>query len=364
MASWLWDVSFPVCLDVSAAGTVSKEKIQRVLKISCNQKWNDDDDAISLLCHLQICYPIPDETNTYQFPALIEEQRPDDVWRDNCRMTIYVGRRLVSEEFTDIITPGTMPFIQSSARNVLCFQPSDFAVWKHGLMIRKSIGRLSVEGIIQCQNNTIDFIIRGPNHSELQCKKHLKDLMGVGMKVLQEKSPGTVQSLWYISCVELKQLKDFPVAHKSQAVEKTAESKEYSSAAVRSKEGVEDTLQDLLALPDDHFNFLPYEALCAIYESLDKDIEGRLVLAKHLPGFSSVDRLRCETGEELLTRWSLRLKATTKKFADVARDLGLLYLLAILSDYGALELPDKEVHKNILGEEIYFLYRRKALKNV
>ena len=336
---------FPICLDSSTSGTATKESIQKVLESFNHRKWENVDDTISLLCRLEICYPFPKQADTYQFPALIEDERPAYVWCENSQMTVYVGRRLMSEEATDIITPGTMPFIQSSARNALRFRPSEPVVWQDGLLIKRTIGRHSLEGMIvfQDREKAIDFIVRGPEHSEKQCKKHLSDLMSVGMKALQEKSPGTVQSLWYISFTELKQLKDFSVAHKSQTVEETVKGSEYSNAKVCQR-GIEDTLRDLFALPDDHFTYLPYEALCTVCKFLDKDTEGRSALAKRLPGFSSVDRHQCETAREFLSRWSERLEATTSSFADIAQELDLLYLLAILSDSDALELSDKEVH--------------------
>ncbi|XP_065835879.1 uncharacterized protein [Oscarella lobularis] len=345
---------FPICLDSSTSGTATKESIQKVLESFNHRKWENIDDTISLLCRLEICYPFPKQADTYQFPALIEDQRPAYVWRENSQMIVYVGRRLMSEEATDIITPGTMPFIQSSTRNAPCFRPSEPVVWQDGLLIKRTIGRHSLEGMIvfQDREKAIDFIVRGPEHSEKQCKKHLSDLMNVGMKALQEKSPGTVQSLWYISCTELKQLKDFPVAHKSQTVEETVKISEYSNAKVCQR-GIEDTLLDLLALPDDHFTYLPYEALCSVCKFLDKDTKGRSALAERLPDFSSVDRHQCETAKQLLSRWSERLKATTESFVDSARTLGLLYLLMILHDCGSIELSDDE--KNVAQVHLSFV---------
>ncbi|XP_065835433.1 uncharacterized protein [Oscarella lobularis] len=334
---------FPIHLDSSLSGTASKENIQSVLEIFNKRKWDDVDHTISLLRRLEICYPVLEQTETYQFPALIEEHRPPHAWRKNPDMTVYVGRRLMSEEITDIITPGTMPFIQSSARNASCFRPSEPIVWQGGLLIKRTIGSHFVEGMIVFQNRekAMDFIVRGPEHSEKQCMKHLRDLMDVGMEVLLVKSPGTTRTLWYISRTELEALKDFPLAHKSQTVEETIKMSKYLNAKVCQK-GIEDTLKDLLALPDDHFTFVPYEARCTICECLDKDTKERSALAKRLPGFSTVDRYLCKTSEQLLIRWGENLKATTKIFADCARASGLLYLLMILYDCGSLELSADE----------------------
>ena len=214
---------FPIHLDSSLSGTASKENIQSVLEIFNERKWDAVNHTISLLCRLEICYPVSEQTETYQFPALIEEKRPAHAWLKNLEMTVYVGRRLMSEEITDIITPGTMPFIQSNARNSSCFRPSEPVVWQGGLLIKRMIGSHFVEGIIvfQDREKAIDFIVRGTERSERQCLKHLSDLMDLGMKVLLVKSPGTTRSLWYISRTELEALKDFPLAHELQTVHET-----------------------------------------------------------------------------------------------------------------------------------------------
>ena len=332
--------SFTTHLESSASGIANREKIQTVLKnFNKKESWGNVDNTIELLCRLEICYSLQ-QKDSYQFPALIKEDRPNNAWDENSEMTVYVGRRLKSENETDIITPGTMSFIQSSARTR--FQPSEPVVWQGGLLIERTIDRVSVEGMIVFKNRekAIDFVVRGPKHSERQCMKHLRDLRNVGTKILHEKSPGTTQSLLYISCTELKQRKDFPAAHKSQTVEKMMTTSESSNTKV----GLQDTLRDLLALPDDHFSYLPHEAFDIVCNFLDKDTEGRSELAKSLPGFSAIDRNQCKTAEQLLTRWSERLKATIKSFSDTAQQLGLLYLLAILSDSGALKLSDEMVH--------------------
>ncbi|XP_065835183.1 death-associated protein kinase 1-like isoform X2 [Oscarella lobularis] len=351
--------NFPIHLDSSASGTATKEKIKRVLEIFNKRKWESIDDTISLLRNLEICYPISDQADTYQFPALIEEQRPPHVWRDNREMTVYVGRRLMSEEITDIITPGTMPFIQSRVRNSSSFSPSKPVVWQGGLLIERTIDRHLVEGTIvfQDREKAIDFIVRGPEHSQQQCKKHLRDLMDVGTRVLQVKSPGTMQSLWYISFTQLKQLIDFPIAHRAETVSETIKISKCSTETVCHPEGIRDTLKDLLALPDDHFSFLPFKTRDVICKCLEKDSEGKAALAKCLL-VSPVERLRSESAEEMLKLWSNNLEATIETFRDVARASGLLYLLAILNDCGALELPEKE--KAAAQEDLTFFEANSA----
>ena len=326
-------------------GTASRESIQNFFEKTETTKLSRI--MIQLLCSLELCYPVDEQGSCYFIPALIQEGFPPHVWRKNSLMTVYVGRRLMSEH---IITPETMPLIQLNARNAPCFHPSQIIVWRGGLAIEQTINRYSVEGMIVVRDGieAIDFIVRGPPHSEGQCKKHLSDLMAIGTRVLQEKSFRF--SLFYISCAEMKKRKDFPCAHKSQTIEMITRISQYSSATVGDNE-VKDSLEDLLALPDDHFAFVPYEARHALCECLDKDPEGRSALARRLPGFSSVDRYQCKSAEQILNLWSNNLGATIKSFVDSARELSLLYLLVILHDCGSLEFSLEEVNAKIACDE-------------
>ncbi|XP_065835188.1 death-associated protein kinase 1-like isoform X2 [Oscarella lobularis] len=333
---------FPISLEC-VSGTASKKAIRTVLENFNKREWDNIDDTISLLCNLEICYPFPGQPDMYQFPALIREERPCHVWSKNPKMKVYAGRRLRCKEVTDIITPGTMPFIQSHVHNAPCFRSSEPDVWRGGLLIKRSVNDRSLEGMIVLQDRekAIDFIVRGSEHSEGECKTLLADLMTAGKTIFEKRSPGTNHSLWYISSSELKRLKEDARAHKSKAVNETIEVPEQSTRATVYKEGVEDSLEDLLALPDDHFTFLPYETRCTISKCLKKDSDGREALAKVLlPKFE--DRFRCDSAEQLLAIWSTYLEATTKRFADAARASGLLYLLIILKDCSAIKLCEEE----------------------
>ena len=319
------------------SGPASKDLIQRTL-----EKWIKTDETIDLLCNLEICYPLPEQPGMYQFPAFIREERPHHVWSENPTMKIYAGRRLKCEKKIDIILPGTMPFIQSHVRSVP--RLSEPLVWQGGLLIKRRVNDRSLEGMIVLQDHekAIDFIVRGSEHSEGECKTLLNDLMTAGKEILDKRSPGSNFSLWYISSSELKKLKDNPCSHESKTVDETIKIPEQSTRATVYKEEIEDSLEDLLALPDDHFTLLPYETRCTISDCLKKDSDGRAALAKVLVPKSG-DRLRCDSAEKLLAIWSKYLEATTKRFADAARASGLLYLLLILKDCSAIKLCEEEV---------------------
>ncbi|XP_065830423.1 uncharacterized protein [Oscarella lobularis] len=337
------DSEFPVSLVCSPPGTTTKDDIQSALEAFNRRKWENIDETIRLLCHLEICYELPSKQNTYQFPALLEEKRPSNVWSENSGMTIYVGRRVRRAEETDIITPGTMPFLQCHVRNVPCFHGLDPVVWQDGLIIRDKIDDVLVEGLItlQEQDKALDFVVRGPVNSERECLKLLNNLMKTGKEILRKRSPGTESLLWYISSTELKQLKEFPLAYEKATINEKIETSTKSSASV-SKGMVIDSLRDLLALGDNHIDYLSCNTLSAIIMCLEKDDAALDALKGHLPGLSNADQIKCNTAEELFSTWSKNVVATTHCFAIAARRSNLPYLLALLSEDGAIELSADE----------------------
>ena len=359
------DSVFRVSLCCSPPGTTTKDDIQSALEAFNKRKWENIDETIRLLCHLEICYKLPGKQNTYQFPALLEEKRPSDVWCTNSEMTIYVGRRVRRAEETDIITPGTMPFLQCHVRNVPCFHCLEPVVWQDGLMIRDTIDSFLVEGMITLQEEgkALDFVVRGPVHSERACLKLLNNLMKTGEEVLRRRSPGTHSRLWFISFTELKQLKDFPLAYEKATIDEKIETSTKSSDSV-SKGTVIDSLSDLFALGDNHIDYVSRNALSAIIMCLEKDDAGREALKEHLPGLSNADQVKCNTAEELFSTWSKNVVATTHSFADAARQSNLPYLLALLSEDGAIELSADEVTRyNYMIHNDAFYFHKKTIES-
>ena len=348
---------FQITLSCSTPGTTTKEKIKRALEAFNKQKWDNIDETLSLLCRLEICFELPDRPNTYQFPALIQQQRPPEVWCRNALMTVYVGRRWKREDETDIITPGTMPFLQCHVRNTKCFCGLEPVLWQGGLMIKKRIDEFSLEGmvILQDVDKSLDFIVRGPKHSEGECMKLLKDLMRTGEMVLQEKSPGMERHLWYISCSELKELKESPGAYRKETVEKVIKNSTKSSASLF--EGtVEDSLKELFALPDNHIDYISYKTRCVIDTCLEKDEVGRNALASALLSPSPADIVKSAISGDILALWSENLNATAQSLANAARKNDVLYLLSLLHGEGAIELSADEVRHLSYGFFEYVIF--------
>ena len=222
-------------------------------------------------------------------------------------------------------------------------------------MIQKIIHGRLVEGIIRLQekNKALDFVVRGPDHSEKECMEFLTNLKQTGEKILWDKSPGTNTLYFYISCAELKQFKDFPLAYAEEKVEEKIKTSAKSHVLI-SEGTTRDSLKDLLALSNNHVDFVSYKTRCAIITCLEKDDAGRKALKEHLKGLSQAEKVECQTAAQLLSTWSENFCATAESLADAARQSRLLYLLKLLNEDGAIELAAEEVTAyTLIIDEIY-----------
>ena len=344
---------FPVHLEGVVNGIVSKDQVKSALEVFSEVKQTGSiavDEAIEILCHLEICYPVkelPDTSVQYQFPALIQTLDRERLWRRKEDMVLYVGRRLQCKEKTDIITPGTMPFIQSRA--AIKLHPTQPLVWKGGLMMQRTINRCRIEGLIELHEyeKSIDFVVRGPRDSEGECMTLLNEMLKLGQAVLEEKSAGTDLSLLYFSKTELQKLSAQPLAYASEVVEQAKQLGSTTatvSCAVRGIDLTTESLRDLLVVPEDHYLLVSTESRRTIADCLNKDaVDRRTAFARALPGLTASGYAQCRSAEDVLARWSESLCSTVSKLEEAATKANVLYILAILEDGGAIQLSDETV---------------------
>ncbi|XP_065826994.1 death-associated protein kinase 1-like isoform X2 [Oscarella lobularis] len=246
--------TFPVCLEAIDDGAVSAERIQKVIRQFNKQHSHIPVDLLmQLLCSLEICYPVPNEENVYRFPALIVERRRDEFWIKDENMIVYVGRRLQCKDETDIIVPGTIPFLQT--RSVIRLDPSP-QIWKDGMVLEKRIDEMTtIEGLIELQETAraIDVVARGPVDSEAECWGFVKEMLDMVRKVLDDRSPGTIiDREMCLSTLALKKLVERPPAHKPSLIEIAMSNDSLVSTKAKMKK-YSDTLRDLLIVPSDHY---------------------------------------------------------------------------------------------------------------
>ena len=274
---------------------------------------NDADEAIKILCLMEICYPLPDNSQRYQFPALIQEKQPADAWIHNDDMRVYVGRRIACQKDTDIITPGTMPFIQ--ARTAVSRKPSSLSpiVWKGGVKTFEMFDNLCFEILVELVVNdrAIDIVVRGPEHSEAECYKVLETTKEMVEKMLDKRSPGTSLSELVLSRKDMESLAETRRAYSYEAIADAKDSGLFPQIAL-SPTSVE-YVSNLLAVPEKHVNIvLPCHPKRSLLRGLISTSVVPETFARSL-GMRTAHLSSPSTARSVFVEWSRRMDATLPK---------------------------------------------------
>ncbi|XP_065839246.1 death-associated protein kinase 1-like isoform X2 [Oscarella lobularis] len=335
--------TFPVCLEGVDDGTVSSKRIEKAIcQFNKQQRDFPLEVIMELLCSLEICYVVPSEENVYRFPALILKRRRDEFWIEDEDVIVYVGRRLQCKDETDIIVPGTIPFLQT--RSVVCLDPSP-QIWKDGMVLEKRIDEMTtIEGLIELQETAkaIDVVARGPANSEAECLDFVKEMLDMVRKVLDDRSPGTIIDCELcLSTSALKKLVEHPPAHKPSLIE-IAKSKDSPVSTTRKIERYTDTLRDLLIVPSDHYCLLPRKVKVGLQEALNFCKQSLCLLGKEL-GLKASEVIGCKDPERLLRIWNSRRDALVSKLVHCLRKCRSLVALHIMHrDTPFVQLSDDE----------------------
>ena len=338
--------TFPVCLEEIDDGAVSVERIEKTIRLFNKQHSFFSINAImQLLCSLEICYPVPNERNVYRFPALIVERRRGEFWKKDENMIVYVGRRLQCKDETDIIVPGTIPFLQT--RSVVRLDPSP-QIWKDGMVLEKRIDEMTtIEGLIELQETAraIDAVVRGPVDSEAECWGFVNEMLNMVRKVLDDRSPGTIiDRELCLSTSALRKLVERPPAHKPSLIESAISNDSVVSTNAK-KDRYADTLRDLLIVPSDHYCLIPRKVKVGLQESLNLERESLKALGKEL-GLSVSNLITCKDSKSILCIWDTRRDALVSKLANCLRKCNLLVAMYILHcDVPSVKLMDDEVRR-------------------
>ena len=273
----------------------------------------DVNEAISVLCLLEICYLLPDNSQKYQFPALIQERRPPDAWMENADMRVYIGRRLECQSDTDIITPGTMPFFQ--AHVVMCRKPSSLhpIVWQGGVKTFEMFDDLRFEILVELAVNdrAIDIIVRGPEYSEAECYKLLETTKGMVKRKLGKRSPGTRLLKLILSRKDMESLAETRHAYSSEAIDDAKDSGLYPRIAL-SESSVE-YVSDLIDVPEKHVNIvLPCHAKRSLLRGLLSTSVVPETFARSL-GIRTAQLSSPSTAHSVFVEWSRQMDATLPK---------------------------------------------------
>ncbi|XP_065838290.1 ankyrin repeat and KH domain-containing protein 1-like isoform X3 [Oscarella lobularis] len=332
--------TFPVRLEGIDDGEVDAERVENAIRqFNKNQSFFSIEELMQLLCSLEICYPVSNEENVYRFPALIDEWRRDEFWKADENMVVYVGRRLKCQYETDIIVPGTIPFLQT--RSVVRLDSSPL-IWKDGMILEKRIDEITIEGLVEMDEaaKAIDVVARGPVDSEAECFDFVNKMLNMVQKVLDDRSPGTIiDHKFCLSTSALKKLIVNPPAHKRFLIEKAKSDDSPVSTKVKT-EKYTDTLRELLVVPTNHYCMLQRKVKSGLQKTLNK--ESAHVLGEEL-GLMASEVIACRDSYSVLRLWDKRRSALVSDLVCCLRKHGLLASLHILySDSPSVRLSDDE----------------------
>ena len=278
-----------------------------------NKPWIDVDEAIRILCLLEICYPLPNNPQKYQFPALIQEIRPTDAWIENAGMSVYVGYRLECQSDTDIITPGTMPFFQ--AHVAVSRKPSSLPpiVWQGGVKTFELFDNLRFEILVELVVNdrAIDIVVRGPEHSEAECYRLLQTNKGVVERRLDKRSPGTSLSELVLSRKGMESLTETRLAYSYEAIVDAKDSGLCPQIALSPT--LVEYVSDLMAVPEKHINIVvPCHAKRSLLRRLVSASVSPEIFGRSL-GMRRAQLSSPSTAQSVFVEWSRHMDATLPK---------------------------------------------------
>ena len=354
---------FPVHVQGTVNGIVSVGDIKGALEEFSRKHGTPPiavEEAIKILCSLEICYAVPSKPNFYQFPALIQEKRRAEIWTEDPTMRVYVGRRIQCEEETDIITPGTLPFLQT--RTTL--SPGQSCVlWQGGIVLCKTDSDCFIQGLIELnvQGRAIDMVTRGPTLSERECWHFLLELKGMVQKAMGDRSPGTSVSeeLLVLSRRDMEDLAETPIAYprhtvlEAQATDQTRPAVgDCSSPVARRPE----YLRDLLVVCDDHVAIsLPRRVKLNIFEMLDTKTEIVFDCAKALQ-ICGATRFSCF--QDLFNYWSRNVHAPVSVLVDALKQTDVLQFLK-----GEKVINGSKVRVQCTVKYTFILYKQEGDKD-
>ncbi|XP_065838541.1 death-associated protein kinase 1-like isoform X3 [Oscarella lobularis] len=229
--------NFPFGMPRENSGKASKEDIESALRLFKNylkQKDNPSpfvvtaDEALEVLLHLELCYPIEGKKGVYQIAALLDDATPVDAWCKDSTMDVYRGQRYECARSVDIISPSSFVILQCR-----CYHMPNVShrAWKNGIKLVKIVEDKEVECLITMDikkgHHCIDVIVRWPSKDgcEAVAKEFLDELKSMIARVCDERSPGAILNWFYLDSSHLQRLSKDPPIYSSRKVEEKVKDK-------------------------------------------------------------------------------------------------------------------------------------------
>eukprot|EP00118_Oscarella_pearsei_P015833 m.145932 g.145932 ORF g.145932 m.145932 type:complete len:741 (+) comp38436_c0_seq2:168-2390(+) len=347
-------------------GIITKGGLGAAIQAFCKHQAKSSvnvDEAVKVLCQLNLCYPITEKQNEFLVPALLAKDRRPECWDRREEMVVYVGRRLQCSNDVDIICPGAFHLIQLQAGLTASQQPVEF--WSGGMVITKIVGRSRkvVEALVEFQDNgrAVDVVVRGRKFSESRCVTFSDEIRRDVMKALRDRSPGTTTEERYLSWSQIKEHLVKPLAHSSSDVEVAKATGPSPSVSTKISDSfATDSLRDLLAVPSHHFSLSSLTS--TVYASLNECLDGKdrrwwtlgLRLGVDVDDLQSVRAEAFSSPvEEVLNFWSGRLDATLANLREALVGAGMEDVVSTLERDGvSFDTHENQHRQSILHDDI------------
>jgi death-associated protein kinase len=203
------------------------------------------DHILKMMINIGVSFKLEDDS--YMFPTHLPPKQLSDVWKNEEKMQIYVGRRYICFGLTTIFSPSTFTLFQCQ----ICVKhDTKSLLWRDGLIVARA-GKSLVQCLVVMVDSlrAVDFVARGESGSESECLSILEDVMREWTDMVEKHSPATDYTMEYLSTKQLKEHRNKPVSYSQEVVK--AASINGPLACVAHNIEISDSLKDLLAISPD-----------------------------------------------------------------------------------------------------------------
>ncbi|XP_070546803.1 death-associated protein kinase 1-like [Ptychodera flava] len=172
----------------------------------------DIDSLVDLLKELELLFEVSINTAEgtelrYVIPGLLENEIPEDQWKQDLTKKIYYGRRFQCRDDTDSFSPGLFPRLQTRLeRHFRDLENPTKGIWKNGSKIC-----CNVEGLVYMTKGwrAIHLCVRAEREEEIgECYKMLESVTDDVYDVINTCCPGTNIDVHVLSVNSLKNHSD------------------------------------------------------------------------------------------------------------------------------------------------------------
>ncbi|KAI6241190.1 Non-specific serine/threonine protein kinase [Aphelenchoides fujianensis] len=287
---------------------------------------NETDQLLHMLDTLQLCTTIEAdaaEDTRFEFPALIMNPPPKEIWTRNRPNFIYGGLRILPMRGMERSLQSTFARIQVAMRRSMHdFQdPLDAELVQYLGCSRMSSGQL--ESLVRLHGDAVEIQVRGPSSMSASCVYFLEDIANLVEQTASEVAPGIALERHFLSPRHLKEHRAQPASFPPEEI---MAMQQRESLSIRNTDGDEELFTDVVCFGsrdvaavltlgvDVSVSQLQLAARCELAALLDPpDSMGRdwsilavkLNLTDSMPEVDSTGQSLSRT-DQLLAEWALQ----------------------------------------------------------